>query len=351
MGLPVYRIVIKEKDLKQMESQIWSDRFVPATMSNGSGSEPVRIRYRGGHTREYPKKSYEIRTSRVTYHYNAEHDDPSLLRNALSFHFFNTIGVPSPATQHCVLQLNGETQGVYLRIEAVNQTFFRVRKIQVRSIIYAVNDNATFDLNKVGTDTPKSSLFSGYSLIRGTGEDRQKLIRFIRDIHAKRGRMLQKYLGGRLYMDNYLKWLSGAVLTGNYDGFQQNYTIFEYKKRKAYGFLPWDYEGTWGRNCYGKSVASDLVRIEGYNRLTGKVLAFSSYRQQYKKRLEDILASAFTVQQLMPVVRRMFNQIEDDVYRDPKYKWPRGMFISEPDVIQAYIEDRRKDIRRELQNL
>ncbi|MGN7359679.1 CotH kinase family protein [Paenibacillus sp. SAF-054] len=351
MGLPVYRIVIKEKDLQQMKSHIWSDQFVPATFSEGSGSEAVQIRYRGGHTREYPKKSYEIRTSRMTYHFNAEHDDPSLLRNALSFHFFNAIGVPAPATQHCVLQLNGVNQGVYLRIEAVNQTFFRARKIPVRSIIYAVNDNATFELKDVDTNKPKSSLFSGYSLIKGTGEDRLRLTRFIKTIHAKSGRALQTYLGGRLYMDNYLKWLSGAVLTGNYDGFRQNYTIFEYKKRRAYGFLPWDYEGTWGRNCYGKAVASDLVRIKGYNRLTAKVMAYSSYRQQYRKRLENILESPFTVQQLMPVVRKMFRQIEDDVYRDPQYKWPLGMFLSEPEVIQAYIENRRRDIRRELQNL
>ncbi|GIO32518.1 MULTISPECIES: CotH kinase family protein [Paenibacillus] len=352
MGLPVYRIVIKDKDLKQMENNIWSDRFFPATLSSGNGSsQPIQIRYRGGHTREYPKKSYEIRTSRATYHFNAEYDDPSLIRNALSFHFFNMIGVPSPTTLHCVLQLNGANQGVYLRIEAVNRTFFRMRKIPVRSIIYAVNDNATFDLNNVSTNTPKTSLFSGYRLIKGTGGDRLRLTRFIRSIHAKRGKALEKYLNGRLHMDNYLRWLSGAVLTGNYDGFRHNYTIFEYQKRKAYGFLPWDYEGTWGRNCYGKEVASNLVSIKGHNKLTGKVLAYSANRQQYKRILEEILAGSFTAQRLMPVVRKMFHQIEEDVYRDPKYKWPLGMFLYEPDVIHAYIENRRRDIRRELQNL
>ncbi|MED5020747.1 CotH kinase family protein [Paenibacillus chibensis] len=351
MGLPVYRIVIKEKDLTQMERQIWSDKFVPASFTDGNGTQPVQIRYRGGHTREYPKRSYEIQTSRLTYHFNAEHDDPSLLRNALSFHFFNEIGVPAPSTQHCVLQINGVIQGVYLRIEAVNQTFFRVRKIPVRSIIYAVNDHATFELKDMNTEKPKSSLFSGYSLMKGTGEDRLRLTGFIRNIHAKRGIALQRYLNGRLYMDNYLKWLSGAVLTGNYDGFRQNYTIFEYKKRRAYGFLPWDYEGTWGRNCYGKAVASDLVKLRGDNRLTAKVMAYRAYRKQYKQRLEHILATSFTSQKLMPVVKKMHKQIEEDIYRDPKYKWPLSMFASEPEVIQAYIEDRRNVIRRELHNL
>ncbi|MEI0736398.1 hypothetical protein VQ056_06465 [Paenibacillus sp. JTLBN-2024] len=47
----------------------------------------------------------------------------------------------------------------------------------------------------------------------------------------------------------------------------------------------------------------------------------------------------------------MLRQIEDDVYRDPKYKWPLGMFLNEHNVIYAYIENRRRDIRRELQTL
>ncbi|MEI0736399.1 CotH kinase family protein [Paenibacillus sp. JTLBN-2024] len=289
MGLPVYRIAIKDKDLKQMENHIWSDRFFPATLSNGNGSpQAIRIRYRGGHTREYPKKSYEIRTSRATYHFNAEYDDPSLIRNALSFHFFNMIGVPSPSTQHCVLQLNGVNQGVYLRIEGGESNLFpraqasrpkhhlcRQRQCHLRfeQRQHEYPENlAVFriqaDQRPRGRPSEADALHSEHP--RQTGENAGKT-----------------FGNQRLYMDNFLTWLSGAVLTGNYDGFRHNYTIFEYRKRKAYGFLPWDYEGTWGRNCYGKEVASNLVSIKGHNKLTGKVLAYSANRQRYKEILEE----------------------------------------------------------------
>lgn len=123
MGLPVYRIELKDSAMKKLESNIWSDSFVSGTMSMDGRRTPIRIRYRGGHTREYPKKSYEIRTAKATYHFNAEHDDPSLMRNALSFHYFNVLGVPSPSTKHCVLYINGKKEGVYLRIEAVKSAF------------------------------------------------------------------------------------------------------------------------------------------------------------------------------------------------------------------------------------
>ncbi|WP_152399547.1 CotH kinase family protein [Paenibacillus cellulositrophicus] len=349
MGLPVYRIELKDSAMKKLESNIWSDSFVSGTMSMDGRRTPIRIRYRGGHTREYPKKSYEIRTAKATYHFNAEHDDPSLMRNALSFHYFNVLGVPSPSTKHCVLYMNGKKEGVYLRIEAVKSAFFRKRGLHARSIIYAVNDNADFAMPE--KNAKSSRLLSGYAFIKGGETDRNRLSDFIRSIHRKKGTELSDYLRQRLDMDNYLRWLCGAVLTGNYDGFLQNYTIFESGKRSKYGMIPWDYEGTWGRNCYGKAVKSDLVRIKGYNVLTGKVLAYKANRQKYKRILERALESNFTLSRLMPVVRKMHSAIAQDIYDDPKYKWDVGIFDTEPDVIREYIEDRRRDIKNEMEQL
>ncbi|KAF9130471.1 hypothetical protein BGX30_013480 [Mortierella sp. GBA39] len=196
-----------------------------------------------------------------------------------------------------------------------------------------------------------SRLLSGYAFIKGGETDRNRLSDFIRSINRKKGTELSDYLRQRLDMDNYLRWLCGAVLTGNYDGFLQNYTIFEYGKRSKYGMIPWDYEGTWGRNCYGKAVKSDLVRIKGYNVLTGKVLAYKANRQKYKRILERALESTFTVSRLMPLVRKMHSAIAQDIYDDPKYKWDIGIFDTEPDVIREYIEDRRRDIKNEMEQL
>ncbi|ANY75869.1 spore coat protein CotH [Paenibacillus ihbetae] len=344
MPLPVYRVVIKDKDYEQLNSNIWSNRFVPGQLVVGRKKIPVRIRYRGGHTREYPKKSYEIRTSKYTYHFNAEYDDPSLIRNALSFHFFNSIRVPSPSTRHCVLTLNNENLGVYLNIEAVKTPFFRKRGIPVRSIIYAVNDNADFtDKRSMG-----KSPFSGYNLIKGSERDRLKLSGFIQDIHQKEGADLQQYLRKHLDIENYLRWLCGAVLTGNYDGFDQNYTLFEHGKRKTYCMIPWDYEGTWGRNCYGKLVDSNLVNIQGYNKLTEKVLSFHSHRERYKTLLSGFLESVFTVRRQLPLVYKMHDAIAADVYKDPNHKWSTKVFDAEPDTIRKYIDQRRQDIKNQL---
>lgn len=352
MGLPVYRIAVPTQEFQQLTSNIWSEQLVKGTMQMDGKQIPIRIRYRGGHTRGYPKKSFEIRTSSRTYHFNAEYDDPSLLRNALSFRFFESIRVPAPSTRNCVLYLNGELLGVYLRIEGVKSFFFRQRKMPVRSIFYAINDHAGFTINSNSSSTSTSAnLLSGYSLIRGKDVDKTRLRTFIQQLNTKSRLELFRFLQSRIDTDNYLRWLCGAVLTGNFDGFDQNYTWYEKTKTKKYGILPWDYEGTWGRNCYGAKVDASLVRIQGYNKLTGKMLAFRHFREQYKKLLRQHLMNAFTEKRIMPIVHRLHNDIREEVDQDPYMKWPMDVFVGEPERIRTYVAERREYLTDRLHQL
>ncbi|NMO97191.1 spore coat protein CotH [Paenibacillus lemnae] len=339
--------MIEDRKREWLNKHIWSEQFVEAHILYKEKKFPVRIRYRGGHTREYPKRSYEIRTASQTYHFNAEYDDPSLIRNALSFELFESLQVPSPKTRHCLLYINQERAGVYLQIEAVKLPFFRRRSTPVKSIMYAVNDHADFsDKRAAGL-----SWFAGYRLIHGREDDRAKLVSFIRGLHDRSGDRLRLHLQSSLDVEAYLRWLCGAVLTGNYDGFKQNYTIFENGGSGLYQMSPWDYEGTWGRNCFGKPVGADLVRVAGYNKLTDKVLSFRDYRQQYKSMLSRYLETVFTIPKQTGSARRHFDLIADEVRRGPVYKWTLQDFQGEMTVIRRYIEDRRNVIASQLYRL
>ncbi|MEF3305438.1 CotH kinase family protein [Paenibacillus sp. GYB003] len=351
MALAEFDIVIGPSELSRMKKNIWSGTFVRGYLLYEGRQVPMRVRYRGGHTRNYPKKSYEIRIGGKTYHFNAEYDDPSMMRNALSFRFFRSIGVPSPSTRHCLLRVNGRSEGVYLLIEAVNRSFFRRRKIPAVSLFYADNDSANFSLISPETGRRKSSLFEGYKQVIGTSADRLALKRFIRSIHALRGERLRARLHRRLDADNYLRWLSGAVLTGNYDGFDQNYALYEHGPSRKYRIVPWDYEGTWGRNCYGKRCASDLVRVTGYNALTEAVLSDPRLRAAYRTLLERLLESAFTEAGIMPIVYGMHEAIRESIHADRSRRWPAEVFDGEPELIRAYIRERREIVRKELAEL
>ncbi|WP_051108717.1 CotH kinase family protein [Paenibacillus daejeonensis] len=350
-GLPARRLMIATEELKKLQAMDpWSTEFIEVSLELDNRWMRGKLRHRGGHTRTYPKKSYEIHLEDGSIrHWNAEYDDPSMIRNALSFEFFNRIGVLAPKTKHCWIEWNGQPIGVYLEIESVDRHFFRKRRVACRSIFYAVNDNANFGLSDPETGKKKSSLWEGYELMLGTRASQQRLVGFIRGLHRLSGGALRKHLTERLDIPIYLRWLAGAVLTGNYDGFEQNYTLYEGSSRSIYRMMPWDYEGTWGRNCYGRPCETDLVRIQGYNHLTRKLLAIPTYRKQYRQILKKLLESDFTEQALMPVVEAMHHSIATAITMDATRKWDYGVFSAEPEFIRAYIRERRLIVQEELE--
>ncbi|WP_217597748.1 CotH kinase family protein [Cohnella sp. GbtcB17] len=347
MSLPVRMLHISDRHLSDMENNLWNGRFSPAAIEGWrAGAASVGVRYRGGHTRAYPKRSFEVASSEGTRHYNAELDDPSMIRNALSFWFLERIGLPSPSARHVLLALNGAPLGVYLEIEAVDADFFRRRELRASSLFYAVNDRADFGAR------PRASLLDGYERRFGGRAERERLRDLIAGLHRRRTpAQTAAYLASRLDIDNYLRWLAGAVLTGNYDGFDQNYAIFRNRSTGRWAMAPWDYEGTWGRNCFGKPVGADLVEIGGYNALTRKLLSDNTYRRRYKKLLRTLLGTAFTERTIMPRAEKLHREIAPYMRAERLARDAYAGFFDELRTIRQYIRDRRAVLLRDLKRL
>ncbi|MWC29002.1 CotH kinase family protein [Paenibacillus sp. MMS18-CY102] len=354
-GVVQRSITIEQSEWEKLQEYPRSKQFVQVKLELDGKSYNAQLRHRGGHTLSYSKKSYEVRygsssgTTQIL-HWNAEYDDPSLMRNALSFHFFNQIGVYSPKTKHMELTWNGEPQGVYLEIESVDRNFFKARGLGWRSLIYAINDDANFSLIDPDTNETKSSLFNGYEQQLGDDSTQTRLVTFIRRVNRYESSNLAKLLSNRLDTNFYLKWLAGAVLTGNYDGFEQNYALYETPTYGRYRILPWDYEGTWGRNCYGRVCDSDLVDIRGYNVVTEKLLSFSKYRSRYKTLLLKLMDTAFTLDALTPAIESMHESIAEAIRGDYTRKHPYQVFAAEPSLMLRYIVERQEIIRNELED-
>lgn len=348
MALPVRMLKLSDTADRELENNLWTDRYVAAAMKVNGKTEQAKIRYRGGHTREYPKRSYDVVRGGEVYHYNAEYDDPSMIRNALSFVFFPMLGVPAPRCKHVVLYRNDDPQGVYLEIESVGLRFFKRRSIGVCSLFYAINNNADFGIYEPETHRPKSSLLSGYEYRFGGAGERKRFAAFIRGISRTESSKMPSFFDRSLDVDNYLRWLAGAVLTGNYDGFEQNYAVYRHRKSGKYRIIPWDYEGTWGRNCYGRIQDDDQVPVMGYNQLTKKLLEHRPYRLQYIGFLKNALKGPFNERSIMPIVKKMISEIDPYYRNDPMRKWSYSEFLGEPDLIRRYIQVRREIVAQEL---
>ncbi|MCL6598235.1 MAG: CotH kinase family protein [Alicyclobacillus macrosporangiidus] len=342
MDIPIRRIEVRPADLRRLEAHADQVVFVDGVLHRNGRAEPVRFGYRGNRTRQAPKKSFEIRRRGGTLHLNAEYDDPTMLRNALSFWFFRQIGVPSPWTQHCRLIMNEQDLGVYLEIEGVDATFFRRRRLGCRSLFYAVNHDADFSLVTGARAILKASLFDGYERVIGSREDQKRFERFIFDLNTLRDEGLRRHVAERIDTPLYLRWLAGAVCTGNADGLTQNYAVYESTHDGRYRFVPWDYEGTWGRNCFGQLCPMDTVGAFGENVLTTKVLGLPDARRAYRQLIRHLASTVFTEEYLVSVVRDWMRRIGPAVLADDTRRHAADGWAREFTVIYEYIRERRQ---------
>ncbi|SPU07725.1 CotH [Bacillus licheniformis] len=191
---------------------------------------------------------------------NAEYHDPSFIRNRLSFHFFEQIGVLAPAASHVFLYINEKKEGIYLKIESVDDHFLKRRNLERGAIYYAVDDDANFSLLSSFNKKAKQNLMQGYEEKRvqaATMTTSRSLSTL--SIPPKTTYLKKK---SKRYLDvkQYLLWLIGAVYTQNFDGFVHNYALYLNGRTKTFQIIPWDYDATWGRNIHGEEWSTTGFR-------------------------------------------------------------------------------------------
>lgn len=356
--LPIYKIFINPMDLMELKRDIWNDEPLPATLTKNQKKYDIDIVYRGEHTRDFSKKSYHIsfykpRTYRGAkeLHLNAEYKDPSLIRNKLSFDFFDDIGILAPQSQHVFLMINGKKEGVYLELESVDENFLVKRQLPNGAIFYGIDGDANFSLMSELDYEVKKSLKLGYERKCGTTLDDYYLQEMIYKVNTISKADFETEITKFIDVDKYLRWLAGIIFTQNYDGFVHNYAIYRNDETGLFEMIPWDYDATWGRDINGEIMDADYVRIEGFNTLTARILDVDQFRKQYKSLLEEIMDHQFTIEYMKPKVEYLHNLIRPFVLIDPFEKDNIERFDREPDVIYDYIKRRRDYLTNRLSKL
>jgi spore coat protein H len=357
-SLPVYSLFIHPRRLQELNGDIWSDDTVPAKLTIGNKTYIIEVAYRGALIRELKKKSYfiEFRKPRTFFgvreiHLNAEYLDPSLMRNKLSFDFFRTLGALSPETKYICLKQNGQVMGIYLQLESVDDLFLCKRGLPKGPIFYGSNDDANFSLLEPEKNQPKPTLDTGYKLKLGETTDLEYLRRFIYKINTVPRADFEKEILNLLDVEDYLRWLVGVICTQNFDGFIHNYALYLNGETRGFQIIPWDYDGTWGRDCKGQKMEADYVPIRGYNTLTARLLDVPFFRKQYQRRLEEVLDTEFSVSILEPQITSLHRQLQPYIQEDPFRKNRVEEFEAEPTYILQFIAERNHYLKEHLREL
>lgn len=357
-ALPVCSLFVHPSDLQALRRDIESDDPFPARLKLDGRSYQAEISYRGSHIRRYPKKSYflSFRSPNTCqgareWHLNAEYADPSMIRNKLSFDFFHQIGHLAPDARHIQLKLNGAPQGVYLQLESVDDLFLKKRGLPPGTLYYAINDDANFSLISPIDEDVKRELEAGYELKTGEEDDFRHLRELVYKINTTPQADFAAVISALIEIQPYFKWLAGVVCTQNFDAFIQNYALYRNAEQGTFTLIPWDFDGTWGRNLRGKPLRHDFIPITGYNTLTARLLTIPEIKSQYRTLMTEILETAFTPASIEPNLRQLLQTIRPALANDPYKRNSLDRFDTEYDVILEYIRKRNAFLREELTDL
>ncbi|WP_110112349.1 CotH kinase family protein [Bacillus sp. CGMCC 1.16541] len=353
-----YQFFIRPNDIKELKKDIWCDEPIPAQLLVQNQKIEIDIVYRGATTRTLKKKSYFVRFynpkklgGEKEFHLNAEYLDPSFMRNKLSLDFFHDIGILAPQAHYVEMKMNGKREGVYLKIESVNEDFLKKRNVPTGSLFYAIDADANFSLMSELTQSLKESLEKGYESKYLYGNDQQALVELIYNVNTLSHDEFAKKIPEVIHVENYLRWLTGVVCTQNYDGFVQNYALYRNSQTGLFELIPWDCDGTWGRNLNGNEMQADYLRIQGFNTLSARLLHLPIFKAQYRDILAEVLEKQFTVEYMGPKIMSLYNMLYSYVESDPYISKYSEQFKKEPAFILNFIDKRRAFLYKQLDEL
>ena len=227
------------------------------------------IRLHGATSRGHPKQSFTVGLDeparfldmRRHAHWllNAAYIDRSLMRHKLSFDLFRSLST-SDAPRHAVasrfveLYLNGSYHGTYLLMERVDRQQLALRGYRSNDLSHACIYKAVDHAAHFGEPG-----HSGYAqrepdpAARTFWEPLDAFNRFVSSASASEFFQTPNGIGSWLDLDNAIDFHLLVLLTSNNDGITKNFYVARNAQtpgqpKPRFFFVPWDYDGTFGRN-------------------------------------------------------------------------------------------------------
>lgn len=308
---------------------------------------PAQIRVRGSSSQVYAKKSFALKfTSAVApldlpadpeWILNAAFVDCSLMRHKLSYDLFRSLAAPgqprvAAQSRFVELDLNGRYHGAYLLMQPVTGRLLGFAApnpadltpgVLYKAVDHAANfgqpGHAGFDPRE--PDPTKGPVWGPLD----------ELNRFVSQAPDREFLNPTAGLAARLDLANAIDFHLLVLLTCNLDGITKNYYLARPAATTAvphprFFFVPWDYDGTFGRNWDGSRVGAKEWLS---NRLFDRLWADPAMRTRFRQRWETLRAGPFraealgdlidaNAQALGPAIRRNESRWKQIDYAAPR---------------------------------
>ena len=170
---------------------------------------------------------------------NNNFSDTTLMREYVSYELMEQMGLPTPAHSYMYVTVNGKDRGLFLGVEAVDETFLANN--------YGSNDGFLFKPDGTGSDLKYISDdiadYTGIGLKTNEGNvDQSKFIDMIKAINN--GGNIEKYID----VDEMLRYFAMNTALVNLDSYQgtMKHNYYLYEENGMFSIIPWDFNMSFG---------------------------------------------------------------------------------------------------------
>lgn len=255
-------------------------------------------------------------------------EDPTMMREALAYHFLNALGVASPRTGYARLFVNGEAYGVYLMLETVDKRFVARRWGAAPGLIY----EGEYGCDLFPEDVP------GFDHDVGEDPGRAQLRSLATAAAGEAGPLFDA--GGPLNMPKFLRYLAASAVLGDFDGYRHshNYRIYYDSTERKWQFLPWGLDRVFQQRL-------GLFDSEGW--LAQRCFADAACRLEYVKALA-VVAEELEATPLLERASEIWALIGRHAAADPRKPYAAARMATERAELVSFIRERPAQVREQL---
>ncbi|MGE7092768.1 CotH kinase family protein [Lysinibacillus sp. NPDC048646] len=249
-------IEIAEEDWADMLANAADEELKQADITiNGKKTENVAIRTKGNLSLRSVVNSDSDRYSlKIDFDYyddtqslyglkklnlNNNYSDSTLMREYISYELMEQMGLPTPAHSYMYVTVNGEERGLYLGVEAVDETFLANNYGSNNGFLYKP-DGTGSDLKYISDDIAD---YTGIGLKTNEDQiDESKIIDMLDVINN--GGDIEQYID----VDEMLRYFAANTALVNLDSYQGNmkHNYYLYENDGVFSIIPWDYNMSFG---------------------------------------------------------------------------------------------------------
>ncbi|MBT7619267.1 MAG: T9SS type A sorting domain-containing protein [Calditrichaeota bacterium] len=345
LTLPTYVISIDQQWLDRLNLYPKSNRTFPARFISENTELSCTVRYRGGASRNLPKKSWKIYLDgsiggHSVLNLNAEYSDLSQSRNHLCLALADIVGLPSPEAFYVSLIVNGEYYGVFQFIEDINRDFFRRRNLGDGDILKPESHSARFS---PPTNYKKlSRIYSAKDskpIALDTLGAKISLLRYANSTND--GGLFESMFD----TDNLCKYFALEYVISNSDGFTKNYYL-HLRPDGKYILVPWDCDATLGNNWqgiyFGGERTVEYIFME-QQALFGWLISSPDRQEEVLNYINEMITTGFDSLALISEI--LHDHIAHDVYLDTAKRASNDQFTAEFQRIRSFLTSRAEHLR------